>query len=722
MSKMQPNIQQFIGIYNFFSNTEENSKNTSQLLQVENLILEFYPIDSKLFKQTVTKCADIFEIIKTETGGEPKTVISALLYVISSEFPVINERLESVFGSETAQIVFGTLKLRQLKLGRIEKNADNYIKLSLTYVSDVRSMLVRLAEIVYKIRHINEQKFDNIDLFINNISMLYGPVAHRLGLYKMKTEIEEAVMKHNVPDMYKLINEKLASSKEAREKYIESFIKPINKRLDDAGLKYKIKGRTKAISSIWTKIQKQGVGFEKVKDIFAIRIILDSSSEKEKSDCWSVYSIITDMYTPDARRMRDWISRPRSSGYESLHATILGPADRWVEVQIRTERMDEIAENGPAAHWRYKEKGKSENSNWLAHMRNALEHPDLFSTDEELLQKIQSNEIYIFTPAGELKRLEKGYTVLDFAYTIHSNLGETCVGAEVDGQFKPISYTLENGQTVKIKTSKSQTPNEEWLKILKSSKARLKLKRALKEIEFKYAEIGKELVKKKLEQLNIPFADQTIERLMQEFGAKHPIELYHKFGEGKISPLKIKPALESETKYVKEQDEPPVELPDEVEDTTPTGGDFILIDKNLTTVDYHFAKCCNPVPGDKIFGFVTVSKGTKIHKDICPNASDLKDRYPYRVIPARWNISSENRTAFIAEFIISGEDKKGLSAEISNLITNELGFKLRAISFSVNKKNQFSGRISIEIRQNTELDRIVEALKRKPYIHSIKRN
>ncbi len=717
---MQPNIQQFDKIFKFFLESDENNRFLPVYFKAETFVLHYVDTENKRHKNSLLKISEMVSTMQIETGGELNSVISALLYVLVTDLQVPIKEVEMEFGSDISAIVSGTEKLKQLKFGKIHQNADNYIKLALTYVTDIRSMLVRLAEIVYRLRHLNDTPPDAPDIFINNISMLYAPVAHRLGLYKIKTEFEEAVMRYEAPEMYAYLNEKLKSSKESREKYIESFTKPIKKKLDDAGFKYTIKGRTKAISSIWSKIQNQGVGFEKVKDIFAIRIILDSPRETEKADCWNVYSIITDMYTPDARRMRDWISLPRSSGYESLHATILGPGERWVEVQIRTERMDEIAENGPAAHWRYKEKGKSESSQWLAHMRNAIENPDLFTTDEELLQKTQSKEIFIFTPAGELRKVEKGYTVLDFAYMIHSNIGETCTGAEVDGQFKPISYVLQNGQTVKIKTSKSQTPNDEWLNILKSPKSRLKLKRTLKAIQYKYADLGKEIVKKKLEQLEITFDEVAIDKLTAFFHAKHPLELYHLFGEGKLSPTKIKPVFEAE--IPKTAAEIAEVLPEEIHDITPSGGDFILIDKNLSTIDYQFAKCCNPVPGDKIFGFVTVSKGTKIHKESCPNALDLKERYAYRVIPAKWNVAADSKTGFIAEFQLSGEDKNGLTAEITNLISNELSLKLRSISISANKKNQFNGKIGVELRNQDEIQRVIEALRKKSYIHNITRS
>ncbi len=719
---MESNISIFTQKINTLSNFDKKDANIELLETSKNFIFGYIDTDNKADNKALKRAVEIADIIMLETGGELKSTLAAMVHTALNhknlDLDIYTENLDA----ELAQIILGSEKIRRLKVGKIKSNADNYIKLALTYSADVRSVLVRLSELVLTIRHINELSPDEQETIINLSSELYAPMAHRLGLYKIKTELEEAVMRHEAPDMYKFIAQKLKSSVSAREKYIENFIKPIKKKLDDAGLKYKVKGRTKAISSIWKKIQKQGVGFEKVKDIFAVRIILDSKPENEKRDCWNVYSIITDMYKPDAKRMRDWISSPRKSGYESLHATILGPGERWVEVQIRTTRMDEIAEKGPAAHWRYKEKGgKSQNTQWLAHMRDALEKPDLFSEEEEYHKNTQADEIFIFTPAGELKKLTKGYTILDFAFSIHSKLGETCTGGMVDGVFKPLSYVLKNGETVKINTSKSQTPNSEWLNFSKSPRARLKIKRTLKLNEFKHADLGKEMVKKKMEQLGIEFSEANVHKLTDFFNAKHPLHMYHMFGEGKLSLIKLKQAFE--TKPEENQTAPELEnIPSELKEIVHKTNDFLLLDNNLSTLDYQLAKCCKPVPGDKVFGFVTVSKGTKIHKENCPNAADMKARFPYRILKAKWNIKTENRQNFIAEFFISGEDKNGITADLSMTIANELGLSLRSITLNAQKNNQFTGKIGIEVRNTSEIQRIIKILSQKKYIRNIKRS
>lgn len=682
---------------------------------------DLFSDNSKELKKRLQKAEAVIKILNQEIGGESKTMSAAVLHALFGDMPemVLNAG-ESL--SDTHILIFeGAVKLRSLRLGKIQSDIDNYIKFALTLTPDMRSIPVRLAELVYIVRNLHNYKEGQKELIINNISVLYAPVAHRLGLYKIKTELEESVMQHQEPEMHRYIQSELKSSKLAGEKYLESFIKPIKQKLDESGFKYKVKKRTKAVSSIWKKLKRQGVGVKKVKDIYAVRIILNSPPEREKPDCWIVYSLVTDMYRPDPKRMRDWISVPRKSGYESLHATVLGPAERWVEVQIRTERMDEIAEKGPAAHWRYKEKGKDSNSKWLAHMRDAIENPDLFTEDEELSKKTKADEIFIFTPAGELKKIKKGQTVLDFAYSIHSKIGETCSGAEINGNFFPINTELKNGQTVKIITFPKQKPNSEWLKIAKSPRARTKIKRSLKIMRFPHANIGKEMIKKKLEQIGISFSEDNIKKISDYFETSHPLEVYNKFGEGKLSLTKLKPVFFEENKQETTENKELEELPKKIGKPAERG-DFLILDKNLTTLEYSFGKCCNPVPGDKVFGFVTVSKGTKIHKNSCPNAKDLKTNYPYRVIKARWRPDIDTNTGFLAEYIIKGEDRDGLTAEISNTVNNQLGMKLRSISLKQLKNKRFSGKIGLKVRSKEEAKRVIIAFSEKAYIESIERS
>jgi len=533
--------------------------------------------------------------------------------------------------------ISGLRKIERLDTTKSVSNAENFIKLLLTLSEDIRVILIRLAIQLYDLRHINGFSSEKQQLIAGETAMIFIPIAHRIGFYTIKTEMEDLLMQFNDPETYRFIGEKLAETQKARDKYVADFIRPIEERLRENHFDCEIKSRVKSIPSIYRKIQVQKVEFEKVYDIFAIRIIINKTVENEKADCWKVYSLITDIFTPNPRRLRDWISFPKSSGYESLHTTVIGPEGKWVEVQIRTRRMDDIAEKSVAAHWRYKSGTKKDETAFYSALRELLEKP-AGSVKEKTISKdkraLYSDEIFIFTPKGDLKKLKSGYTVLDFAFEIHSDVGSTCTGAIVNGKIVPLKHTLKNGDTVKILTSKNQKPNRGWLDFVQSPRVIARIKHALKMETYKESEWGKEIIKNKVSQMGIEFSDTVVNKLVDFFSCASFLELYQRFGEGKLDPLKIKKALTEkapDTVPAKEES-----FPERVSEVLTGKQDFIIIDKHLNSVHYHFAGCCKPVPGDTIFAFVSVTKGIKIHKTNCSNARQLITRYPYRILEARW--------------------------------------------------------------------------------------
>ncbi|RLD65127.1 MAG: RelA/SpoT family protein, partial [Bacteroidetes bacterium] len=605
-------------------------------------------------------------------------VVSCFLFYCIDPKKINVDDLATIFGNETAEIVSGLIKVPVIQLDKLSIQSENFIELLLTISTDVRSILIKLAEMLYLLRKLNDEIKPNQIRISSEISVLYAPIAHRLGLYAVKSEMEDLSMKYLHPETYKDIAKKLEKTKASRNKYIDQFVAPLEKELKKKGLQCEIKGRPKSIFSIWNKMKKQGVDFEEVYDKFAIRVIIESEHENEKANCWQVYSIITDKYIPNPRRLRDWISSPKTSGYESLHTTVIGSEQKWIEVQIRTQRMDEIAEKGHAAHWKYKEKkeGKGK-SDWLSEMREALEKQEkaFDATQDKDKAKLYTDEIFIFTPNGDLRRLHEGYSVLDFAFSIHTSIGESCTGAIVNGKMETIKHQLKNGDEVKILTSKNQKPKYEWLEIVKSTRAKAKIKRAIKAITYKDSNIGKDAVKQKFLQLKIDFNDVNINLLTEFFNYKSALDLYQAVGSGKLDIHKIKKAF---TRISDELAEEKIHLEEELkieaEDTRlKSKQDYLIISNNLHTIDFHLAKCCNPIPGDKVFGFVTVSKGTRIHKKSCPNAPDMFKRYSYRVVEAKWNENSE-ADQFSVRLHISGKDKVGIINSITEIIANE--FKL----------------------------------------------
>ncbi len=582
----------------------------------------------------------IAEILISELNLTAEPVIAALLRHPFENGHLSPVEVEKGFGKPVAGIISGLQKIKNLNTKKFTSNTENFIKFLLTASEDIRVVLIRLGQCIYDVRNIASLQPEQQKIVMEEASLLFIPIAHRIGLYRIKTELEDRVMAFTQPEMYDKLARKIRETQEDRNQYAAEFIRPLEKKLQEEGFDCEIKNRIKSIPSIYRKMQVQKVEFEKVYDLFAIRIIINNVRESETADCWRVYSIVTDTYTPNARRLRDWISFPKPTGYESLHTTVIGPDGKWVEVQIRTRRMDDIAEKSLAAHWKYKEGKKSAASvEFYAMIRETLEKPvnrlaeNALSAEKKALY---SDEIFIFTPNGDLKRLRAGYTVLDFAYEIHTDIGSRCTGAIVNGVMVPMRHVLKNGDTVKILTSKNQKPNSEWLEFVRSPRVTTRIRHALKMENYKESEAGKEIIKNKVIQLGEDFTDPLISKLVVFFECESPLDLYQRFGEGRLDPMKIKKALLT----IPAPAVPPVvreeTFPERFSGVMTGKEDYIIIDQNIKSVHYAFARCCNPAPGDMIFAFVSVTQGIRVHKTSCPNARDLVTRYPYRILDARW--------------------------------------------------------------------------------------
>lgn len=691
-----------------FADTFEKEESKSLIFRVLNYIGEF---EKNIIDERINYSSELGSIIIEKTGGGLITLVSGILFSFIKKDEFNEETIKENFGESVAKILIGLYKIPVFTTKKIDSQSENLIKFLLTITNDVRAILVILATELYNIRHIDGFNEEEKNRIINRIKMLYTPLAHRIGLYNIKTEFEETVMKHTEVEMYRFIAKKLQETKASRDKYINDFITPLKKMISEAGFTASIKGRPKSIHSIWNKMKSQGVPFEEVYDLFAIRIILKSDLKNEKAVCWNVYSLITDLYKPNPKRLRDWISAPKLSGYESLHTTVLGFDNKWVEVQIRTERMDEVAEKGPAAHWRYKTGKEGGKNDWLAKIREEIENPVDDENTNKSKSALYSDEILVFTPEGDLKSLKKGYTIIDFAYAIHTRVGETCSGAVVNGNIQPLSYELKNGDTVKILTNKNKKPNAEWLKIAKGTRTKNKIKRALKEIQFDKAEAGKEIIKDKLERIKIGFSEKNIEKLTEYFNFKTAVELYHNIGKGNIDISKIKQVFEKTENKKENIKELKEQIFSEVlSNDANSSNDFLLIGNNISNLDYSLATCCNPLPGDKIFGFISVNKGTRIHKKSCTNAKDMISRFPYRVIDAKWNTENINST-FSAKLFISGKDTPGIATKITELITKEFKLNLQAISLRMLNDNIFEGEIVVKINNKEQLLELNKKLK-----------
>lgn len=659
---------------------------------------------------------EVASIIATEIGMEADSVITGLLHNVTytrAERKATHEEITRNFGPSVALILDGMSKINSLGTDTIDLHAENYRKLLLALAGDLRVILVKIADRLQVMRHLDKYITENQLRLANETSYLYAPLAHRLGLYKINSELQDLCLKYQKPKEYEEVLERLKETEEERRNFTAEFVKPIEENLLSKGFRFEMKARTKSIFSIWNKMKQKGVSFDEILDLFAIRIILETESDNEKADCWAVYSVVTDEYQANPERLRDWITIPKSNGYESLHTTVMGPHGKWVEVQIRTQRMDEIAEKGFAAHWKYKGgKSSSDFDKWLAGIRDILDNPEMNINDfiDDFRMNIYSDEIFVFTPKGDLKKLPKGATILDFAYEIHSNLGDKCVGGKVNGRKVTLRYKLKNGDQVAVETSTNQKPKLDWLDIAVTSKAKTRIKSSLNEEKKREAINGREILVRKFKNWKIELSDVAIRKMLKKFNFKLAADLYYNISTGKIDPLSVKSLFtEKEEDTAKKR----------IEELLPKekikylnfdqGEDFLIIDNHLRNVNYKLAPCCNPVFGDEIFGFVTIKEGIKIHRLYCPNAAQMTERYPYRVIKAMWRDTSQ-KNFFLTTLYISGTDKIGIVSEITNVIAKDLGVQMRSINIET-KGGEFEGVFKVLVSGVDHLDYLIHRLK-----------
>ena len=660
-------------------------------------------------------------IVAEEIGMKGSCLIGIMLHEIVKTHILSIDEVSVEYGEDVASIIKGLVKTNELYAKSPAIESENFRNLLLSFAEDMRVILIMIADRVNVMRQIKDtgNEEDRIKV-ANEAAYLYAPLAHKLGLYKLKSELEDLSLKYTQRDTYYFIKDKLNETKASRDKYIAAFIEPIKKKVTEAGLKFDIKGRTKSIHSIWNKIQKQKTPFEGIYDLFAIRIILDSEPDpaKEKQECWQVYSIVTDMYQPNPKRLRDWLSIPKSNGYESLHITVMGPEGKWVEVQIRTRRMDEIAERGLAAHWRYKGiKGETGLDEWLTSVREALENADNDSMKmmDQFKMDLYEDEVFVFTPKGDLFKLAKGATVLDFAFHIHSKLGCKCIGAKVNGKNVQLKQKLNSGDQVEIMTSNTQTPKQDWLNIVTTSKARTKIRQALKEMVARQHDFAKETLERKFKNRKLEYDEATMMRLIKKLGYKTVTEFYQDIADEKLDANNI---LDKYVEMKKKETEAQQDITYRSAETysiqTPADDktfkdDVLVIDQNLKGLDFKLAKCCNPIYGDDVFGFVTINGGIKIHRTDCPNAKEMRARFAYRIVKARWAGKSQGKQYPITLRIV-GHDDIGIVTNITSIINKENSITLRSISIN-SHDGLFSGMMTVMVDDTSKLELLVKKIK-----------
>jgi GTP pyrophosphokinase len=655
---------------------------------------------------------DVAVIVSSDMGMGLTAVVSALLAGVSPDAGALKELLGNKRLASCIPIIRDLNKISKLPTDKLPQNAENFASLILSLSSDVRVVLIKLADRLQYMRNIQSLEVPEQISIATETANLYAPLAHKLGLYRIKSALDELSLNYSKPDVYNKLAAKIKEVEFNSRDYVNQFIAPLTTELIRLNLQFKIKNRIKSVSSVYTKLQKQKIEFDEVYDLFAIRIIIDTDLKSEKADCWKAYSVVTNLYKPETSRMRDWITIPRPNGYESLHITVLGPSNKWIEVQIRSKRMDEEAEMGNAAHWRYKsQKGGAENIDWLNSIRKALENP--IPGDEELNLKDKSNVtenmIYVFTPEGDLKKLKIGSSVLDFAFEVHTNVGSKCSGARVNGKIVPLRTTLKSGDMVEIMTSKNQNPNIDWLGWVISSRAKNKIKRFLKEAEFKQAETGKGILKRKVSQIKNVTQDEAINKLVAHFKLSGPLDLFQRLADSRIEATQIKDIITSAPKEPDVKPEKPKSGKSGLGNAlNKTSDNIILVNESSEIEGYKLARCCNPVMGDEIFGFVTVSDGIKIHRTSCPNAARMRSRYPYRSMDARWSTQVEG-SFFIATVKISGFDQLGILNTITNMISQELKMDVRGISLD-SKGGKFDGIVKVSIRDKKHLEFLIKKL------------
>ena len=625
-----------------------------------------------------------------------------------------------------ARILHGLERIADLYAKNPVIESENFRNLLLSFAEDMRVILIMIADRVNLMRQIRDTENTEAKMRVSEeAAYLYAPLAHKLGLYKLKSELEDLSLKYLEHDAYYMIKDKLNATKQARDAYISWFIEPIQKRLMDAGLRFHMKGRTKSIHSIWQKMKKQKCAFEGIYDLFAIRIILDSPQDKEKMQCWQAYSIVTDMYQPNPKRLRDWLSVPKSNGYESLHITVLGPEQKWVEVQIRTERMDEIAERGVAAHWRYKGiKGESGLDEWLTNIRNILETSDDLQVMDQFKMDLYEDEVFVFTPKGDLFKFPKGATVLDFAYHIHSKIGSSCTGAKINNKIVTLREELHSGDQVEILTSSTQKPKQAWLNIVKTSRAKAKVRLALKETQVKEGQYAKEVIERKFKNRKIEFDESTMARLIKKMGFKEVSDFYRQIADGELDTNEvIDKYVELQSKEKSGAGDQPARSAEEfnfnaANEMSVPNDDVLVIDRNLKGIDYQLARCCQPIYGDDVFGFVTVNGGIKIHRTDCPNAAELRKRFGYRIVKARW--SGKGSSKYSITLRVIGNDDIGIVNNLTSIISKDERLTLRSISIDSND-GLFRGNLVVMLEDTSRLESLIKRLRTVKGVKQVER-
>ena len=697
-------------------------RHIGQLMEEKQIVRDAFGLNPVL-TELQTAC-----ILVDETGLKRDAVVAILLrYSVESGLLTVDD-VERDYGQSVARILHGLRRIKELYQKNPVVESENFRNLLLSFAEDMRVILIMIADRVNLMRQIRDTTNDELRREVSQeAAYLYAPLAHKLGLYKLKSELEDLSLKYLEHDAYYLIKDKLSETKQSRDGYIKRFIQPISDKLTRAGLTFHIKGRTKSIHSIWQKMKKQKCGFEGVYDLFAIRIIIDCPEDIEKQQCWQAYSIVTDMYQPNPKRLRDWLSVPKSNGYESLHITVLGPEQKWVEIQIRTERMDEVAERGVAAHWRYKGvKGQSGMDEWLTSIRQMLETSEGREAMDQFKMDLYEDEVYVFTPKGDLLKFPKGATVLDMAYHIHSKIGSACVGARVNNKVVTFRYLLQSGDQVEIMTSSQQHPKQEWLSVVKTSRAKAKIRLALKETQQKNGLMAKEMIERKFKNRKIEFDESTMMHVIKKLGFKATSDFYRQVAD---QTMDLGTVID---KYLEVQQGEQAVIGDnqarsaedfvleesKIQQLAQPNDDVLVIDRNLKGIDYQLSRCCNPIYGDDVFGFVTVSGGIKIHRTDCPNAPELRRRFGYRIVKAKW--SGKGASQYSITLRVIGQDDIGIVNNLTNIISKEERLVLRSINID-SSDGLFRGNIVVMINELTRLEALIKRLRTVKGVKQVER-
>lgn len=666
----------------------------------------------------------VARIVAEEIGLGTTAIVCALLHDVVEDTEVTLDDIEAMFGAKVATIIDGLTKISGVVDHTTSLQAENFRKMLLTLSEDIRVIIIKIADRLHNMRTLGSMPAQKKLKIASETQFLYAPLAHRLGLYNIKTELEDLGLKYTQPETFNLIAERLRKSKAVRTRFINQFSVPIKRVLGETEIQFDIKGRTKSIYSIWNKMRTKGIPLEEVYDVFAIRIILDSIPENEKADCWKVYSIVTDFYKPNPDRLRDWISTPKGNGYESLHTTVMSPTGKYVEVQIRTRRMDEIAEKGLAAHWKYKESA-SENAldDWISKIRELLENPESNALEfvDEFKMNLFADEIFVFTPNGDLRNLPVSATALDFAFEIHTQVGERCIGAKVNHRLVPLSAKLKSGDQVEIITSKKQRPKDDWLNFVVTAKAKSKIKASLKEEKRHVASDGKAALQRKMRSGKVAFTEANINKLVAYYKQPSTLDLYYQVGLGQLDLRKIKTLKkEGENLEVRIPSKRPSTHKSLEELVTNVRGkaDGLVLGDNLESIEYKLSPCCTPIPGDDVFGFVTIHEGIKIHRVNCPNAVQLMSNYAYRIVKAKW--LSRDSIAFLAGIKVIGFDHVGLVNEITRVISEEYNVNMRSISFE-ETDGTFEGTLMVFVNDTHYLTKLMDKLMKVDGVHAVNR-